>query len=129
MVPGHRFQEKAGRQSSCDAGLDSHVRLQMTGEAPHGSSERRVCVVPAAERPASDAEIAGDERCDDLRPHRVETVSLRTRPGRTNALMELSFPVRVDAVGDRKSTRLNSSHLGISYAVFCLKKKINTHTI
>src|SRR5258705_8245838 len=26
---------------------------------------------------------------------------------------------------DRKSTRLNSSHLGISYAVFCLKKKQN----
>src|SRR5947199_6579856 len=29
---------------------------------------------------------------------------------------------------DRKSTRLNSSHLGISYAVFCLKKKKKTHT-
>src|SRR5262245_20673663 len=29
------------------------------------------------------------------------------------------------ALGDRKSTRLNSSHLGISYAVFCLKKKNN----
>src|SRR5262245_62413910 len=27
------------------------------------------------------------------------------------------------APADRKSTRLNSSHLGISYAVFCLKKK------
>src|SRR5205814_3021243 len=27
------------------------------------------------------------------------------------------------SAGDRKSTRLNSSHLGISYAVFCLKKK------
>src|SRR5947199_6916450 len=27
------------------------------------------------------------------------------------------------ASSDRKSTRLNSSHLGISYAVFCLKKK------
>src|SRR5258705_7570353 len=27
-------------------------------------------------------------------------------------------------IPDRKSTRLNSSHLGISYAVFCLKKKI-----
>src|SRR5258705_1262983 len=27
------------------------------------------------------------------------------------------------AIADRKSTRLNSSHLGISYAVFCLKKK------
>src|SRR5256885_5249282 len=28
---------------------------------------------------------------------------------------------------DRKSTRLNSSHLVISYAVFCLKKKKTTH--
>src|SRR2546421_5201302 len=30
---------------------------------------------------------------------------------------------------DRKSTRLNSSHDQISYAVFCLKKKKNKHTI
>src|SRR5205814_5433806 len=30
---------------------------------------------------------------------------------------------RADGARDRKSTRLNSSHLGISYAVFCLKKK------
>src|SRR5690554_7205962 len=29
-------------------------------------------------------------------------------------------------IGDRKSTRLNSSHVRISYAVFCLKKKTNT---
>src|SRR3712207_8713221 len=28
---------------------------------------------------------------------------------------------------DRKSTRLNSSHANISYAVFCLKKKIHSH--
>src|SRR5205814_8780590 len=34
--------------------------------------------------------------------------------------------VRIDA--DRKSTRLNSSHLGISYAVFCLKKKIKDNS-
>src|SRR5258707_4052410 len=32
------------------------------------------------------------------------------------------LPKRVDP-GDRKSTRLNSSHANISYAVFCLKKK------
>src|SRR3712207_7285325 len=34
--------------------------------------------------------------------------------------------------GDRKSTRLNSSHANISYAVFCLKKKktpTNTHVL
>src|SRR3712207_8938261 len=30
---------------------------------------------------------------------------------------------RVDYIEDRKSTRLNSSHANISYAVFCLKKK------
>src|SRR3712207_4919508 len=30
------------------------------------------------------------------------------------------------SVSDRKSTRLNSSHANISYAVFCLKKKKNT---
>src|SRR5256885_9636196 len=33
-----------------------------------------------------------------------------------------------DPAGDRKSTRLNSSHLVISYAVFCLKKKKTLHT-
>src|SRR3712207_8234270 len=31
------------------------------------------------------------------------------------------------ARGDRKSTRLNSSHANISYAVFCLKKKNNKY--
>src|SRR2546430_8670831 len=31
-----------------------------------------------------------------------------------------------EALGDRKSTRLNSSHSQISYAVFCLKKKKST---
>src|SRR3712207_7245496 len=31
--------------------------------------------------------------------------------------------VRAATLGDRKSTRLNSSHANISYAVFCLKKK------
>src|SRR3712207_7561244 len=31
--------------------------------------------------------------------------------------------LRVEGAGDRKSTRLNSSHANISYAVFCLKKK------
>src|SRR3712207_6997919 len=34
-----------------------------------------------------------------------------------------------EALADRKSTRLNSSHANISYAVFCLKKKKNTSVI
>src|SRR2546427_5960666 len=35
-------------------------------------------------------------------------------------------PADLIAIADRKSTRLNSSHSQISYAVFCLKKKKNT---
>src|SRR4051812_16689387 len=35
------------------------------------------------------------------------------------------FPAHIE---DRKSTRLNSSHMSISYAVFCLKKKITSYT-
>src|SRR5437870_9653473 len=42
------------------------------------------------------------------------------RPARGADLVGL---VVVDPVRDRKSTRLNSSHVAISYAVFCLKKK------
>src|SRR5437764_5053977 len=37
--------------------------------------------------------------------------------------------VRLLSEADRKSTRLNSSHRCISYAVFCLKKKRQTHTV
>src|SRR2546430_6126122 len=36
---------------------------------------------------------------------------------------ELNYNAMVSQRGDRKSTRLNSSHSQISYAVFCLKKK------
>src|SRR2546426_4448710 len=37
--------------------------------------------------------------------------------------VDVAAAAEIDAVIDRKSTRLNSSHLVISYAVFCLKKK------
>src|SRR5262245_65248060 len=39
------------------------------------------------------------------------------------AMSQIVLRESPDAKTDRKSTRLNSSHLGISYAVFCLKKK------
>src|SRR3989449_9912219 len=49
---------------------------------------------------------------------------------RTHALLQANGQRTVDSfhreLGDRKSTRLNSSHGYISYAVFCLKKKKNT---
>src|SRR5256885_6694619 len=53
------------------------------------------------------------------------------RSGADCAAMQRSLAVAIAllagcATSDRKSTRLNSSHLVISYAVFCLKKKKNT---
>src|SRR2546430_3476307 len=46
------------------------------------------------------------------------------------SLRSMPFPTHlrlvIQSVLDRKSTRLNSSHSQISYAVFCLKKKITT---
>src|SRR5205807_7281944 len=39
----------------------------------------------------------------------------------------LRHPIARGDLQDRKSTRLNSSHLVISYAVFCLKKKNDVH--
>src|SRR5690606_41689780 len=41
-----------------------------------------------------------------------------------NAPLDFSDEATLDQPLDRKSTRLNSSHVKISYAVFCLKKKI-----
>src|SRR5258705_8249624 len=58
-------------------------------------------------------------RIQDLYLRVVDVVADRTLP---LALDDESVAVATDS-SDRKSTRLNSSHLGISYAVFCLKKK------
>src|SRR2546430_12944355 len=45
----------------------------------------------------------------------------------TEILAPCAQPLVIDAAQDRKSTRLNSSHSQISYAVFCLKKKTARH--
>src|SRR5689334_24924631 len=46
-----------------------------------------------------------------------------------SSLLTMSNDESAMSLGDRKSTRLNSSHSSISYAVFCLKKKKKTNSI
>src|SRR3712207_8586818 len=53
---------------------------------------------------------------------KAQRTTTATRPAAGGGLPE---GATVPVVGDRKSTRLNSSHANISYAVFCLKKKNN----
>src|SRR6266446_7353086 len=54
------------------------------------------------------------------------TTLFRSRPAAERRDARHPRPSRSHAILDRKSTRLNSSHLVISYAVFCLKKKKQT---
>src|SRR3712207_6883040 len=68
-----------------------------------------------------DPELAADYR-------ELTESSLRSGKADDLATVRATLPdgggeVRLDAEQDRKSTRLNSSHANISYAVFCLKKK------
>src|SRR5438876_3622662 len=82
----------------------------------------------------------------DTAPTEIYTLSLHdalpifahstTSPETTTRCGRVPFPSRawtwsryvqaLEGKGDRKSTRLNSSHPSISYAVFCLKKKKKT---
>src|SRR5437899_12344603 len=52
-----------------------------------------------------------------------ETMEIVLEAAETGHLVLSSLNTMDASMVDRKSTRLNSSHLGISYAVFCLKKK------
>src|SRR5258707_1501809 len=54
---------------------------------------------------------------------RASVSSFRTLFHRAMANWPLNLEQRAEGAQDRKSTRLNSSHANISYAVFCLKKK------
>src|SRR5438876_6013698 len=56
----------------------------------------------------------------------ILTLTLRQLLEAHRAGLESDEPPRIIGALDRKSTRLNSSHPSISYAVFCLKKKNNT---
>src|SRR2546422_5249302 len=68
-----------------------------------------------------------------LLPHAAGPLFLRSEqvperrivPQRPERWVEVHDPALRIPLGDRKSTRLNSSHGYISYAVFCLKKKKN----
>src|SRR3712207_7325403 len=53
----------------------------------------------------------------------VEAVDRLVAADVDRAVLDRDVHVGVVHRGDRKSTRLNSSHANISYAVFCLKKK------
>src|SRR2546430_7423427 len=73
----------------------------------HGIEALAVCLLNAYANPAHEQQI--------------KAIVERRVPG-------MPFCISTDVLPDRKSTRLNSSHSQISYAVFCLKKKKKNKT-
>src|ERR1035438_10672299 len=82
-------------------GLAQHLRVE-NGQRRQLPAERYANL---RGRPPRNSQLRGQGRAEEVL-HRGDL--RRSKP---------------DVAGDRKSTRLNSSHLGISYAVFCLKNK------
>src|SRR5437868_9974842 len=96
---------------------------------PHGSTLFPYTTLFRSKRVAENPSDPDATWVDDKRTHETETLpDLVTR-----AFQKTFFTLVSDQggdqseksflKGDRKSTRLNSSHVSISYAVFCLKKK------
>src|SRR5699024_12049506 len=86
-----------------------HLALHSFPTRRSSDLRRPSAVAPGATARTLDA-TAPYQVADAARLHDVVVAATRPAPGRE----------------DRKSTRLNSSHVSISYAVFCLKKK-NQH--
>src|SRR5690606_41324784 len=97
--PCHRAASPTRRSSDLDVGTDGRCRYDPRGgrSATPSVLGRVSQLVPGSRRPAS-------------RPAALSSVAIEHRYA---SLLRL----------DRKSTRLNSSHVKISYAVFCLKTR------
>src|SRR5258705_6950496 len=115
--------------SSLSTSTAQRIRVLVVGLGTMGTSHARayraieefelvgLCTSRAADRHDLEAEFPGLPRFE-----RFDEALATLRP---NAVAICTYTEQ-----DRKSTRLNSSHLGISYAVFCLKKKITpAHSI
>src|SRR5262245_62513575 len=111
--------------------MTANSTLGFVRPAPH---RQKACAVRLSKLGTAHARRKLAELLDQLAAGMpAQPVELRTRgnlgerPFEPAEEMELAV-IGADVAEDRKSTRLNSSHLGISYAVFCLKKKKQTRS-
>src|SRR5207253_10884814 len=79
-------------------------------------------------RSRPEVESSGRAAPCPIRFRRPVSPDLRRRAARDPGLGRPAARLPPRPVEDRKSTRLNSSHVAISYAVFCLKKKNKTNS-
>src|SRR3712207_8053712 len=101
--------------------VGARVWLKLEGANPTGSFKDRgmTCAVSAAVREGAEAVI-----CASTGNTAASAAAYAAKAGLTGAVIVPEGKIATGklAQADRKSTRLNSSHANISYAVFCLKK-------
>src|SRR5438034_7351955 len=109
----HRQPERVHRAPARRGGVAADGEPQSGGRAP--AADGRPQGPPARHHPRARGAGLGTAGTPRGRPAAHHRVFPRNRA--------VSRRVLVTGAADRKSTRLNSSHTVISYAVFCLKKK------
>src|SRR5690606_40344151 len=108
------------------------LRLPLRALSSSCSADPQPTVLPALSLPDAlpICDIGGTNarfalvREGEVQPQAIEVLPCSDYVNLDAAIVDYLRRAGVEAVGqDRKSTRLNSSHVKISYAVFCLKKK------
>src|SRR5690606_12353348 len=124
----------AAERRTGSAAADGEHRTAVPGARADDNAEHSAVRDPVRnELPAADADDGdwAESSLERARAARVASTGLdlrrrracETLRGRSRGGWRGRRCVRWERCGDRKSTRLNSSHVKISYAVFCLKKK------
>src|SRR5262245_42369443 len=117
LAPAERVRRRPDFERAYETGLRIHARFMTLFVVANGGVATRLGVA-ATRKLGSAVERNRAKRLarEIFRRHKAGTgLDIVIVPRRE--MLDASF------ARDRKSTRLNSSHLGISYAVFCLKKK------
>src|ERR1039457_1189944 len=126
MLPGSARREKRNVADNADRKEHGYTAVILSQFAPAYSILERVGELPVLLRAILGARKAGAGRIVVIVDHAAAPL-VRDELRRTRRLpdnVEWCVPDAAEiAPVDRKSTRLNSSHLVISYAVFCLKKQ------
>src|SRR5207249_5223863 len=121
------------REEATDARLGLRVfalaDVAVTNDASPVDEDQRRPPAHGVAVPDGEVVVLHDGVLDPELAHGVHDLVERLLPAELRAVhADDGEAVRQGRGRDRKSTRLNSSHVSISYAVFCLKKKRRTRT-
>src|SRR2546429_3313510 len=125
------MRKRLGAEPAVESDLQRQRDQQRQRSCQQAEKEKTNQVCPIRPRPPEQTKVKGEVtiRTGLLNSHNARSKSslMRARwiaPTATAALLKVIAPnMTLNGPRDRKSTRLNSSHGYISYAVFCLKKK------